>query len=262
MTYETIKLELADGLATITLDQATLGNPINEGFCREWGDLAIELSEIADLRAILLKANGRFFSVGGDIEMFARNLDVLPRKIKQWTAGLHSGIARLARLDAPLVAAVHGTTMGGAVGLVAGCDLVYASSSASFGAAYTKIGYSVDAGTSTALVSRMGFARARRFILCGEMLTAAEAASAGLVDFVMDDGEMLAAAEKAAMRLAQGPTRAYGDIRRLLKSALVQPLESQLEDEAQSIARMGGTADAREGIQSFVEKRKPVFIGK
>lgn len=262
MNYESIELDIQDGLARIVLNQPEIGNPFNEVFCREWGDVANELSERSDLRAVLISAKGKFFSVGGDVAMFADNLDQLPAKIKQWTVGLHMGMARLARLDAPVVIAVHATAMGGAVALAAGCDLVYSARSASFGAAYASLGYSVDAGASFSLASRMGLARARRYVLCAEMLKADEAAAVGLVDFVIDDDAVLIEAEKAALRLARGPTRAYGEIRRLFRTSLARPFEAQLEDEAQSLARMGGTADAREAITAFVQKRKPNFIGK
>jgi len=159
------------------------------------------------------------------------------------------------------VAAVHGTAMGGAVAMVSNCDVVYAGRSAKFGAAYAQIGYSCDAGSSTGLASRMGLARARRFMLLSEMLTAEEAGQAGLVDFVVDDAALQAEAEKAAIKLSRGPTRAYGEIRRVVSRALGQPFETQLEEEAQGLARMAGTADAREGITAFVEKRKPNFKG-
>lgn len=262
MSYESIELQVQEGLARVVLNQPDLGNPFNEAFCREWAEVANELSERDDVRAVLISGRGKFFSVGGDIAMFARNLDVLPARIKQWTVGLHMGVARFARLDAPVVAAVHATAMGGAVGLIAGCDIVYAARGASFGSAYSSIGYSVDAGSSFTLSARMGLARARRYVLCAEMLKAEEAAAAGLVDFVVDDEVVLAEAEKMARRLAQGPTRAYGEIRSLFKNGMARPFEAQLEDEAQSLARMGATADAREAITAFVEKRKPVFRGQ
>lgn len=262
MSYETIDLQIRDGVAHLTLDQPAIGNPFNEAFCREWASVVNELSDQSGLRAVLIKANGRFFSVGGDIGMFSKHLDELPLKVKHWTAGLHMGIARLSRLDAPIVAAVQGTAMGGAVALLAGCDVVYSARSASFGAAYSSIGYSLDAGASFTLAARMGLARARRFVLCGEMLKADEAATVGLIDFVVDDADLLADAEKAARRFAEGPTRAYGEVRRLFRTAFCQPFEAQLEDEAQTLSRMAGTSDAREGIMAFVEKRKPRFLGQ
>ncbi|TVO63498.1 enoyl-CoA hydratase/isomerase family protein [Denitromonas ohlonensis] len=262
MTFESIDMVMDDGLARVTLNQAEQGNPFNATLCREWLELANALASERTLRAILITARGKYFSVGGDIRMFTRNLDVLPERIREWTGTLHAGIARIARLDAPTVVAVHGVAMGGAVGLVASCDLVYASGSASFGAAYPSIGYSCDAGSSKALASRMGVSRGKRFLLCNETLDVSAAADCGLVDFVVDAEALQADAEAAARRFANGPTQAYGDIRRLFSNVMQQSLEAQLEDEAQSLARMAGTEDAREGILAFSEKRRPTFKGR
>lgn len=262
MSYKSIDLTVAQGVAYVVLNQPNLGNPFNEIFCEELAQLANELASRPDIRSILLKANGKFFSVGGDIGMFSRNLDELPYLIKKWTTTLHMGIARLARLDTPIIAAVHASAMGGAVAMLAGCDLVYSARSAVFGSAYSSIGYSCDAGASFALASRMGLARARRYILLAETLSADEALQAGLVDFVVDDSVVIAEAEAAALRLANGPTRAYGEIRRLFKTSLCQGFEAQLEDEAQALSRLGGSLDAREAITAFTQKRKPLFQGK
>ena len=262
MSYESLDLKVTEGIARVTLNQPSLGNPFNEIFCEEWAQLANDLSTRPGIRAILLKANGKFFSVGGDIGMFSRNLDELPYLIKKWTTTLHMGFARFARIDAPTIAAVHAGAMGGAVAMLAGCDLVYSARSAVFGSAYSSIGYSCDAGASFALSARMGLARARRYVLLAETLSAEEALQAGLVDFVVDDSAVIAEAEAAALRLANGPTRAYGEIRRLFKTSLCQGFEAQLEDEAQALSRIAGSLDAREAITAFTEKRKPSFQGK
>jgi 2-(1,2-epoxy-1,2-dihydrophenyl)acetyl-CoA isomerase len=262
MTYQSIELSVADGLARVVLNQPDEGNPFNATFCSEWAAVANELAGRKDVRAVLITARGKFFSVGGDIGMFAKNLDELPNCIREWTAGLHMGAARFARLDAPIVVAVHATCMGGACALVANSDLVYAAKSARFGAAYSQIGYSCDAGASFGLSSRLGIARARRFILLAEMLEAPEAGRIGLVDHVVDDAVLMEEAERAAIRLSRGPTRAYGEIRRLFARSLGQPYEAQLEDEAQALTRAASTQDAREGITAFVEKRKAQFKGQ
>lgn len=262
MSYQSLELTVSDGLARLALNQPDIGNPFNAEFCREWAEVANELLGRRDVRAVLLTGRGKFFSVGGDIQMFSKNLDVLPSKIREWTAGLHMGTARMARLDAPIVAAVHATCMGGACALIANTDLVYSARSARFGAAYSQIGYSCDAGATFGFASRMGIARARRFLILAEMLEAEQAASAGLVDHVVDDAVLMAEAEKAAIRLSQGPTRAYGELRRLFSKSLGQPLEAQLEDEAQALIRAASCDDAREGIMAFVEKRKPRFQGR
>lgn len=260
-SYKSIDLTVSDGIAHLVLNQPELGNPINNIFCDEWPQAVHELASRRDVRAILLRANGKFFSVGGDINMFANAREELPRNILEWTVGFHAGMARLTRLDAPIVAAVHATAIGGSIALIAACDVVYCAQSATLGSGYSLIGYSCDGGTSVMLSQRMGLARARRFVLMGETLPAAEAERLGLVDYIEDVATVQLEAEKTAARLAKGPTRAYGEIRRIFAKAYTQSFESQLEDEAQGLSRIAATADAREGLTAFVQKRKPKFTG-
>jgi 2-(1,2-epoxy-1,2-dihydrophenyl)acetyl-CoA isomerase len=262
MKYETMDLRFDGALARLTFTQPERGNPIDGPFCRELMLAVTEIGNSATARAVLITAPGRFFSVGGDIQSFMRDIDVLPECIRQWTANLHMALARLARLDTPIVVAAHATTMGGALALVANADVVFGARSAKFGSAYAQLGYSCDAGASFGLASRMGIARARRFVVLAEVISAEEAEKTGLIDFVVDDGEVVSRAEETALRLAQGPTRAYGEIRRLFRKALSQPFEAQLEDEAQALVRVAGGSDAREGITAFAGKRKPQFTGR
>lgn len=262
MKYETIELVVNDGIARLTLNQPELGNPFNAVCCREIGQVANELAGREDVRVVLLCARGNYFSVGGDLGMFSRDIDAMPNAVLEGTAGLHIGIARLLRLNAPIVGCVHATAMGGAVSLLSNCDLVYSARSARFGAAYSQIGFTCDLGASFGLASRMGLARARRYLLLGEVLDAVEAERTGLVDYVVDDAELSAQAEQAAVRLSRGPTRAFGEVRRLMARSLGQAFEAQLEDEAQALARVAVSKDAREGISAFIEKRKPKFKGR
>lgn len=146
--------------------------------------------------------------------------------------------------------------------MLSNCDLVYSARSARFGAAYAHIGFTCDLGASFGLASRMGIARARRFLLLGEVLDADEAQRIGLVDHLLDDDAVADTARKEAVNLSQGPSRAYGEIRRLLVRSLANPFETQHEDEAQSLACVAGSFDAREGIAAFVEKRRPRFRGQ
>ena len=146
--------------------------------------------------------------------------------------------------------------------VVANCDLVYAAHSAKIGAAYTHIGFTCDLGATAGLASRMGISRARRFLLLGETLGAEQAQQVGLVDEVFEDGDLADAAERMALQLSRGPTRAYGEIRRLMSRSLATPFESQLENEAQALARVAALSDAREGIEAFKNKRRPHFTGR
>jgi 2-(1,2-epoxy-1,2-dihydrophenyl)acetyl-CoA isomerase len=257
-----VALELDEGVATIRFISPESGNAMNQEFFREFSEAVHELFLLrAEVRAVLIASTGRFFSVGGDVGEFAADPAAVPDLVQSGTYWMHPALARLRRLDAPLIAAVQGTAMGGAVAILSQCDLVISARSARFGAAYSRLGFSCDLGASVGLASRMGVARARRFLLLAEMLDADQALAAGLIDEIADDGDAEPMATERARTLADGPTRAYGEVRRLVDRALATPYEAQLEDEAQSLTRIAGTADAVEGLRAFVEKRPPHFVG-
>jgi 2-(1,2-epoxy-1,2-dihydrophenyl)acetyl-CoA isomerase len=262
MPTKSFDCTIDDGLAHIVLNQPDRGNPIDGDFCREFNLCIAELSERADVRSVLITARGRLFSVGGDLMSLVKQGDALPRTIKAWTADLHTAIARMVRMRAPVVAAVHGNVAGGSVSLMAAADLIVMAESARISSAFSRIGFSPDSGSTTTVTRRIGVARARRFFLLAETLDAKTALSLGLVDIVVPDGAVRSEAERIAQELAGGPTEAYGAIKRLFSQTLDRSLESQLEEEAQTLAAISRTADAREGVKAFVEKRKPNFIGR
>jgi 2-(1,2-epoxy-1,2-dihydrophenyl)acetyl-CoA isomerase len=257
-----IRLEIREGLARLTLTCPGRGNPIDAAFCAAFSEFADQLSENRAVRCVLLAAEGEAFSYGGDVSALVADLNGLPLNVKRWTALLHSAVVRLQRMDAPLVAAVQGVCAGGMAAIVAGWDFLVAAKDARFVAAYPGIGFSCDAGASVMFARRMGMTRARRFLLFNETLSAAAALRAGLVDEVVDPDDLLDRALEAAKQLASGPTLALGAIRRLLLTASEQPLEAQLELEAQALARIASTRDARIGLQAFANKATPRFSGQ
>jgi 2-(1,2-epoxy-1,2-dihydrophenyl)acetyl-CoA isomerase len=261
MGYKSLRFVMDNGIARLTLIQPERGNPIDADMCAEIAEVANIISEAAGVRCVLLTAEGENFSFGGDISVFMADLDTLPLHIKRGTGILHSGIVRLQRMDAPIVAAVQGVCAGGMSGFVAGSDIVIAEQNARFVAAYTGIGFCCDAGSSIMYTRRMGAGRTRKFLLLNEVMDAPAALDAGLVDEVVAPDQLLARAEAVAQQLAAGPTQAYGEIRRLLTGVHDRPLETQLELEAQALARLAGTADAREGVTAFSQKRMPEFKG-
>ena len=262
MDYEAIRLTVAPtGVARLTFINAARGNPINARLCSELSEAAIEVSENKAVRCLLIDAEGAAFSYGGDISSFIADLDELPRNIKRWTTTIHSAIARFQRMDAPVVSAVQGVCAGGMAAFIAGSDIVVAASNARFVAAYAGIGFSCDAGSSIMFTRRMGLSRARRYLLLNETLSADVALGTGLVDEVVAPENLFGRASQIAAEFAAGPTLAYGEMRRLLLSAESQPLETQLELEAQALARSSATADARGALTAFAESRKPSFKG-
>src|SRR5712691_1920975 len=261
-TTKSFDCAIDGGLAHIVLSQPERGNPIDGDSCRELSLCMAELSERDDVRSVLISARGRLFSVGGDLTSLVAQGDALPKTIKAWTADLHAAIARMVRMRAPVVAAVHGNVAGGSVSLMAAADLVVIGRSARISSAFARIGFTPDSGSTTTVTRRIGVARARRFFLLAETMDAEAALAAGLVDYVVNDDVVVAEAEKIARELASGPTEAYGGIKRLFLQTPNRSIESQLEDEAQTLAAISRTADAQEGVKAFREKRKPKFAGR
>jgi 2-(1,2-epoxy-1,2-dihydrophenyl)acetyl-CoA isomerase len=260
-TKSSIRVEVQDGLATVTLAQPERGNPFDGTFTREFKQVFCDLWDLNGLRAVLLRAEGQNFSLGGDLKEFHPRRAELGPLVRRWTADLHMGLQRAWQLPVPIVAAVQGFAMGGGVALLAGCDFVIASNKARFGSAFAQIGFSCDSGSSVSLTARMGAARARRFVLLAEILEAEEAMRTGLVDLVVPVDQLQDEARALACKFAQGPTVAYGQIKRLFLKAGSAQLQALLEDEALTLAQVATSADAQEGIAAIVEKRKPVFRG-
>src|ERR1700678_1778021 len=165
MSFSGLRLEIADGLARLTFTDAARGNPIDGPLSAALCETAILISESREIRCLLVAAEGKAFSYGGDIGAFVADLDGLGMNVKRWTATLHSAITRLQHMDAPVVTAVQGVCAGGMTAFVAGSDVVIAADNARFVAAYAGIGFSCDAGASVMLSRRIGLPRARRFLL-------------------------------------------------------------------------------------------------
>lgn len=261
LSTRTIRYSVDDGLARLVLSVPERGNPIDGAFARELCQIAIDLSVRRDVRAVLISAEGKVFSVGGDIRTFASDRSALPAIVKAWTGDLHSAISRLVRMRAPVVAAVAGNVGGGSVSLVASADFVVAGEGVKFASGFAALGFSPDSGSTATLVARMGPQRAKRFLMLSEVLDARAAESAGLVDMVVPKEAVEREAEALARRLAAGPTEAYGGLKRLLRLTRTNALEAQMEEEAQTLAAVVTTDDAWEGITAFAAKRKPDFKG-
>ena len=256
-----IRVEMQTGLAIVSLAQPARGNPFDAGFSRDFKQVFLDLWDNPALRGVLLRADGNNFSFGGDLKAFYPERSKLGPMVRQMTSDLHMGLQRAWNLPVPVVVAVQGFAMGGAAALLAGGDVVLAGESAKFGSAFAKIGFSCDSGSSITLSARMGTARARRFVMLGEVLGSQDAMQAGLVDRVVPDAELQAQALALAQELAEGPTVAFGEIKRLFLRSGGRALEAQLEDEALTLARVSASADAQEGIAAMVDRRKPVFRG-
>ncbi len=263
MPYETIDFEISDNVAWIRINRPASFNAVTLKVGQELLEIANLCGSDKRVRAAVLTGTGeRAFCAGGDVTAFAANPERIEILLKEMTAPLHVAVSRFAWMRAPLIAAINGVAAGAGLSLVACCDLAIAAEHAKFTSAYTQIGLTPD-GSSTYFLSRiLGTRRAMDLYLTNRTLTAAEALEWGLVNRVVPADQLIEQAGALARQLAHGPTEAYGGVKKLLLHAPNETLESQMERETRMIARSGNTADGREGVRAFVEKRKPVFRGE
>ena len=265
MTYQCLQFGIADGLARITIDRPAQFNAMNLQSMEELLDVANRCSTDPAVRCVLLTGAGeKAFCAGGDVPGFHAGIESgeIGLLIQRMTQALHMAISRFAWMNAPLVAAVNGVAAGAGLSLASACDLVIASDTARFTSAYTRIGLTPD-GSSTYFLTRLiGPRRAMELHMTDRVLSAQEALDWGIVNRVVPAASLMAEAEKLAMQLAAGPTRAFGNVKRLIQTGLADTLESQMERESRSILEMAQSADGREGIAAFVAKRAPKFEGR
>jgi 2-(1,2-epoxy-1,2-dihydrophenyl)acetyl-CoA isomerase len=261
MAYDTIELEVRDGVAHLTLNRPDAANGIDLALARDLMDATLAIAADDRVRAVLLAGAGNRFCGGGDLKSFAGR-EELPTHLREILGPLHVAIAQLVRGAAPVVAAVQGSAAGAGMGLVGASDLVVAGESAKFVMAYTGVGLTPDGASSWFLPRLVGLHRAIELTFTNRVLSAAEALDWGLITRVVPDDAVHAEAEALAVQLAAGPTLALAAAKRLLHSSLESTLESHLAREAEAISEAASRPDGIEGIAAFVEKRPPQFQGE
>ena len=262
MGERSVLFSAADGVGVITLNRPQARNAIDPAFT---GDLDAAVRRCAadeTVRAVLIRAEGPSFTVGGDVAAMAGTPPAeLPALLSRITGTYHATLRVLDQLPVPVVTAVHGAVAGGGLGLVYVADVVLAAESTRFAAGFAGLGLSVDSGGTWFLPRLVGMRRAAELCLGQRVLSASEAAEWGLISRVVRDEDLTAEAETAARLLAAGPTRALGEIRALLRRSPDAELGDQLRAESEALARTGATRDAAHGIASFMAKATPGFEG-
>lgn len=248
-----------DSIAFITLNRPQARNAIDLELAKDLFNVAMECDGNPAIRAVVLSGAGSTFSVGGDLKSFVAQGERLSTYIKELITFFHSAVSCLARLNAPVIAAVQGNLAGAGMSLACACDFVLAAESARFTAAYSRIGLTPD-GSMTYFLSRcVGIRRALELTLLNRTLSAQEAYQWGIVNFVVPEESLQEQADTLARQLATGPTRAFGITKRLLQQGWNESLETQMMYETQAISTVAGSADSQEGIRAFLEKRSPHF---
>ena len=229
---------------------------------------ALQACKSPDVRAVLITGTGEAFCAGADVRDFANQLEDggsqgISDHLRELAGRFHRDVVlQIRHLEKPVVAGINGVAAGGGFSLMLSCDLRVAADNARFLMAYANIGATADGGSTYFLPRLVGSSRAMELYLAGQPINAQAALDMGLVSQVFPTADFSRHALETAVRLAQGPTKAYGKVKALMESSWRSSLEDQLDLETAAIADIGLTSDFQDGIKAFTEKRRPWFQGK
>src|SRR5512138_3644672 len=251
------------GVETITLNRPEKLNALNPEMHQRLREALERAADEPAIRAVLLTGAGRGFCTGQDLAERDVSPGAAPIDLSV-SLGSHYNplVQRMRALPKPIVCAVNGVAAGAGANLALACDVVVAARSATFVQAFSRLGLVPDAGGTYFLPRLVGSARAMGLALLAESLSAEQAEQWGLIWKAVDDAQLAAEAAALASRLAQGPTKGYGLLKKALQASSANSLDAQLDLERDLQREAGLSGDYREGVTAFKEKREPKFQGK
>ncbi|MFM9991604.1 MAG: enoyl-CoA hydratase/isomerase family protein [Burkholderiaceae bacterium] len=262
MSYETFQFSISDHIARLTLCRPDANNALNLKMAQELLEASIICTTDKRVRCLIITGDGKMFCPGGDLKEMNAQGENKPAHLSKMAIHLHDTLVRMAHMNAPVVIAVNGTAAGAGFSMVLSGDYVIASDKAKFVSAYTASGLTPDGSSTYYLAKQVGLLRAKELMMTNRVLTAREALEWGIINQVVAPDELTSKAEQIASQFAQGPTQAFGGVKRMLLGAFSQPLETQLDTETRTIASMMHTHDGPHGLASFLEKKTPTYKGE
>jgi len=257
--YETLLTDTRDGVRTLTLNRPDVLNAINARLGEDLLDALREAERAAEVRCVLLTAAGRGFCAGADLRDQAPGKTSLGDLLRQRYNRI---ILRMLAMEKPIIAAVNGVAAGAGCNLALAADLRIASDRASFIEVFARVGLIPDSGGTWLLPRLVGLGRALEMMFLADPVDAAMAERIGLVNKVVPHDDLIRLATEWAVRLAQGPTRTYGLIKRGVQHAGAVDIRDALEYEALLQEIAGRTEDHQEGVAAFLAKRPPAYQGR
>lgn len=257
MDYETITYALTDGIALITLNRADKMNALTTQMRAELTHAVTEGGR--EGRVVVLTGAGRAFCSGQDLADRAGGVADLEKTLREEYAPL---LRAIINCPVPTIAAVNGPAAGAGANIALAADVVFASESAYFMQAFTRIGLIPDAGGTYVLPRQMGMAKAMGAALFADKITARQADDWGMIWQAVPDEEFDAHWRAKAAQIASGPTAAYAETKKAIRASWDNGLEDQLSLEAEAQGRCGKSHDFAEGVTAFTQKRSPKFQGR
>ncbi|HKW49773.1 MAG TPA: 2-(1,2-epoxy-1,2-dihydrophenyl)acetyl-CoA isomerase PaaG [Gemmatimonadaceae bacterium] len=255
--------ESDQGVARLTLNRPDVLNSFNRAMARELCEAFAAITSNDHLRAVVLTGAGRAFCAGQDLAEAAPAPDgSLPDLGDFVRQGYNPIIRAIRKLEKPVICAVNGVAAGAGANLALACDIVFASSEASFIQSFSKIGVIPDSGGTFILPRVVGLQRATALTMLADKVTAEQAQEWGMVYRVVEPPALMDVAFTTAVHLAAQPTRGLGLIKRAFNRSLGIDLDEQLDYEEELQREAGRTADYAEGVRAFLAKRKPKFEGR
>jgi 2-(1,2-epoxy-1,2-dihydrophenyl)acetyl-CoA isomerase len=258
--------EVTNGVGSIIFNRPEKLNALSPELVEGLIDVTHRFERDPGVRCVLIRGNGATFMAGGDVKGFHQSLiedrDGHAASMERRVVNGHLAIHRLRRMAKPVLVSVQGAAAGFGLSIVCAADLAIAADTTIFSLAYRHIGLTSDGGVSYFLPRIVGERRALEITLLGERFTAAQALDWGLLNWVAPADVLQEKAFEIAAKLAEGPTRALGGAKRLLRQSLESTWDQQSAAEALSICEMVASDDHLEGVTAFIEKRKPVFAGR
>jgi len=261
---DTVQYDLSEGVATVTLNRPDAMNALNTELKVALRDTLAAAAEDDAVRAVLLTGTGRAFCVDQDLAEHAQNLRGDLDAVWSTVPEHYTPIATtLATMPKPVVAAVNGVAAGAGAAFAFACDFRVVADTASFTMAFSAVGLAADSGSSWTLPRLVGMAKAKELLLLQpSKITSAQALELGLATEVVPAEEVPARARELAVRLAAGPTVAYGAIRRSLAYSAGHDIDASLDFERQMMELTGSTTDHRRAVAAFLGKETPTFEGR
>ena len=255
---DAILFAVEEGMARLTLNRPARLNAFNADLAHAWKDATAEATSRRDVKAILIDASGPAFCAGGDVIDMATTMGASGAEITALAEVINAGIRSLTESAVPVVAAAHGTTAGGGLGILLSSDYAVVGSRSKLGSLYANIGLTPDLSVSAQLARAVGQRRALQLVLQDRLLSASEAVEWGLVaesvsgaDGASEADAVRARGEEIARFWLAGAADAYGQAKRLVRSQPERSFVEQLTDEARSIGAALETPDAQARVAAF-----------